>query len=126
MPICQNAKGGAMNTDVSRNTVTPKMKPPATVILSLTVIICAAYLGSNFSTALGVAVTVSAVLTMFAFARSLFSLIMTAISMFLIWSYTGNLGFALIFCAAVTAIGAGAFLLKLARSPYLAVLLPIC
>ncbi len=118
-------KGGAMNTDVSRNTVTPKMKPLAIVILSLTVIICAAYLGSGFSNLLGIAVLAVSLLTMLSFARSLFSLIVTALSMFLIWSYTGNFYFAVMFCAAVTAIGAGAFLLKLTKWQFLIFLAPL-
>lgn len=118
-------KGGAMNTDVSRNTVTPKMKPAAIVILSLTVIICAAYLGSGFSNLLGIAVLAVSLLTMLSFARSLFSLIVTALSMFLIWSYTGNFYFAVMFCAAVTAIGAGAFLLKLTKLQFLIFLAPL-
>jgi len=127
MRFSKKSSGGAMNRveENRSNKKTHRIPPFALTALLLSVVFTSAYLGSSLPGYLGFAVIISALAVTVAFSRSILCFAFTAVSAFVIFSYTGNIYFSLIFCAIVTAVGVGAFLIKSLRSPLLFLLLPL-
>ncbi len=125
MPIFKNQREGVMERifGYNENEMKTRMKPFACVVLLLAVVLSSAFIGAGRSLILGTAATVTSIMIL-AFSRSRLCMIFMAVPAVIIWLYIGNIYIPMLFCAFITAIGTGSFLLKTIRSPFLIALIP--
>lgn len=99
-------------SDKSKTLVKAKLKTFPLVVLLSALTVSAVFMGSGASVPLALAVIVFSGILLFGFIKSLTSVFIFAIPVFLTWLYSGNIVLSALVCSMVMAVGVSAFLIK--------------